>query len=159
MPVYFLRAETLGLIKIGFSEKIESRLASLRIGRPDALTLLGVISGSTPVTEREVHAQFEGDRVRGEWFHPSDELETFVRSHCGDVPAPLPLGAEWAFLKQFATNANVSPAAFKKWRRFGVPFKWHLAILDATKREHVAFDRRAFGVAPSARRQKGEAVA
>lgn len=75
--VYFLQASRSGLIKIGHSSDVESRIASLRTGSPEPLVLLAVMAGGREV-EQGLHARFAGARVRGEWFRATGELVAFI---------------------------------------------------------------------------------
>jgi len=77
--IYFAQVDGRGPIKIGFSIKVNSRLASLRIGTAKDLRLLRTMDG-TPRHERELHARFHKYRIRGEWFRFTGELRDFVQS-------------------------------------------------------------------------------
>ena len=77
--VYFVQAQTLGFIKIGFAADAADRLRTLRVGSPDELTLLGSIySADAKALEASIHARFQAHRHHGEWFHPVPELLDFV---------------------------------------------------------------------------------
>lgn len=77
--VYFVRAETTRLIKIGISRDMVQRLKALQTGSPDKLSVMGVIRCERPVdTERAFHAQFRRQHSHGEWFKPSAELDAFI---------------------------------------------------------------------------------
>lgn len=71
--VYFIAASARGLIKIGSAVDPAARLRTLSTGSPDRLHLLATIPGGEK-RERELHARFAADRVRGEWFRPSANL-------------------------------------------------------------------------------------
>jgi hypothetical protein len=78
--VYFVRAETLGLVKIGRATDIRKRLRSLQSGSPDKLSLVGVWPTSNPAHfEAVLHSMFAARRVRGEWFWPDDDMRRFMR--------------------------------------------------------------------------------
>lgn len=73
--VYFIRAERLGLVKIGVANDARTRLRGLAMSSPDRLWVLGVAlchRGGT--LEKELHRQFAQFRLHGEWFTPSREL-------------------------------------------------------------------------------------
>jgi len=70
--IYFISDEA-GPIKIGFSEKLKSRLAVLQIGSPCDLSVLASIKG-TIADERDLHKRFSHCRIRGEWFARSPDL-------------------------------------------------------------------------------------
>lgn len=78
--VYFVRADTLGLIKIGHADCSRTRLSGLQVGSPDKLTLLGfILSEDAEELERDIHRHFRSLHVRGEWFRASRELLEFIR--------------------------------------------------------------------------------
>jgi len=70
--VYFIQGQCGGAIKIGYSLTPSSRLKTLQTGYPDTLKMLLVIPGDESI-EHALHRQFEGARLKGEWFRP-DEL-------------------------------------------------------------------------------------
>lgn len=75
--VYFLKAKSLGLIKIGFSGNVAKRVSSLQTSSPDDLLLMKIIKGGQKV-EATLHQKFAKLRVRGEWFSPDKELVDFI---------------------------------------------------------------------------------
>lgn len=75
--VYFIKAETTGLIKIGCAVDPEARLRTLQTGCPDRLALLASMAGGQG-DERALHERFASARIRGEWFSPREELVRFV---------------------------------------------------------------------------------
>lgn len=72
--IYFATAGNDGLVKIGFTTNLGSRMRSLstanagRMGAEEAFL-------SYFEAERMVHERFKKDRVRGEWFRLTDEIE------------------------------------------------------------------------------------
>lgn len=74
--VYFLAAPD-GLIKIGYSAKLHSRLRAIKNTSPVALTLLASIPGSK-ATEQQFHNRFASSRAHGEWFQPSPDLISVI---------------------------------------------------------------------------------
>ena len=79
--VYFIRAMTLGHIKIGWALCPFSRLATLQIACPDELELLGVIvTDDAATTEGHYHQRFIAHRIRGEWFRGAPELLACIRA-------------------------------------------------------------------------------
>jgi hypothetical protein len=77
--IYFLQAEIIGRIKIGYSSRgrLKSRIDQLRTASPVNLTLLACIEGDRAM-ERHLHERFAAARVCGEWFHPSATLVRFI---------------------------------------------------------------------------------
>lgn len=80
--VYFVRAVTLGLIKIGRATDPEQRFSGLQTGSPDKLELLGVVrSDDAEQLEGHLHARFSEARRHGEWFEPAPALLAYVEEH------------------------------------------------------------------------------
>lgn len=73
--VYFVRCGD--RIKIGYSENVTKRMASLASAFASPLTLLATMPGP-PSLERELHAKFAAHRVRGEWFRRAPDLDAFI---------------------------------------------------------------------------------
>ena len=65
--VYFLLAEEVNRVKIGFSMNPDSRISSLKTGCPCSVLLLGSVEG-TQDDETALHHLLENDRCEGEWF-------------------------------------------------------------------------------------------
>jgi Meiotically up-regulated gene 113 len=79
--VYLIRAEN-GLVKIGYSAHVESRLALLQTGSPVGLSILHVIeTDSYKELERALHAIFSAQRRRGEWFELSEDDIIAAKGH------------------------------------------------------------------------------
>lgn len=74
--VYFMRAAS-GAIKIGTTYNPKSRLRSIRSCTPEPVELLTDFEGGF---EREsyLHGVFAAERIRGEWFAPSERLLALV---------------------------------------------------------------------------------
>ncbi len=84
--VYFIRAVTTHRVKIGFTELDPvSRLATLQIGSPEKLELIGSLAGSM-ADERAIHKQFANQRQSGEWFTLSPEIQQFISLRCVRMP-------------------------------------------------------------------------
>ena len=80
--IYFIRAEM--TVKIGYvanRDSLPDRLASLQVGCPSMLAVLGVTEGSRQ-REQDLHHQFSEDRFRGEWFHLSPRIIDFIETQC-----------------------------------------------------------------------------
>lgn len=75
--VYFVEARPSGLIKIGSASDPRRRVKELQTGSPEHLRLLAVTTGGE-LHERDLHARFATDRVRGEWFSPSPSLIALI---------------------------------------------------------------------------------
>jgi hypothetical protein len=81
---YFIRGKVTGLIKIGESIDPISRLADLAACGSEELELLA-IGG----VESDLHAEFSGFRVHGEWFEPCQEILARIRELSPRYPVPL----------------------------------------------------------------------
>ncbi len=77
--IYFVAAEGLGHIKIGYTggEDVGVRLADLQTASPVPLKLLSTIPG-TMEDEKDLHRRFASARVCGEWFKPTNELLALI---------------------------------------------------------------------------------
>jgi hypothetical protein len=75
--VYFIQADD-GPIKIGRAYNIKYRMSSLLSGSWHELRLVGWVKGPRKL-EAELHQRFAADRIRREWFQPSDELLAFIK--------------------------------------------------------------------------------
>jgi hypothetical protein len=80
MSVYFAQRD--GLIKIGWSTNVHSRISTLRA------KLIGAIPGDKK-TENVLHKRFARFRVHGEWFKADKSLLAYIRdeaqSHAPDL--------------------------------------------------------------------------
>lgn len=81
--IYFMVQKQRGEspIKIGFSSagRLAQRFCSLKQASPYPLKLLGTVPGSR-AREQELHQKFKADRLRGEWFRPSENLRKFLET-------------------------------------------------------------------------------
>lgn len=75
--VYFIKAENVGLVKIGYSDRPEERLKSIQGMSPVPLRLLGWMPGSQQ-DERDLHARFAHLHSHGEWFRVDDDLAALI---------------------------------------------------------------------------------
>lgn len=77
--VYVLRAANDGLVKIGTTTDLPSRLKNIRAMSGVPLEVLCVLPGDATV-ERQLHARFREHRAHGEWFRPAPDLLAWVES-------------------------------------------------------------------------------
>lgn len=78
--IYFIQCGNNGPIKIGQTDNdVEQRMAQLQIGCPYELRLLWVYTGDD-FTEFQIHVELSHERIRGEWFHPSESVFCFIES-------------------------------------------------------------------------------
>ena len=71
---YFIEAVGTGKIKVGKSNDVPRRLATLQTGSPFRLA----IRATTGIPERELHRKFRADRICGEWFNFTDEIAALI---------------------------------------------------------------------------------
>lgn len=79
--VYFIRSAA-GHIKIGIAVNPQNRLAALQIAHAKKLSLIGSCPGGLSL-EVALHHEFRRDRIRGEWFRPSDRLLAKIQELTG----------------------------------------------------------------------------
>jgi hypothetical protein len=83
VSVYFITAREVGRVKIGCAYDPFQRLEKLQQMSPCELVLEAVLKGSH-AEERAIHKLFVDERVRGEWFTITDEIEKAIAAN----PAP-----------------------------------------------------------------------
>ena len=71
--IYFIQMGYVGPIKIGLAKDPEKRVTALQVSSPYALRLIYATPGGAN-TEREIHREYNRYRIRGEWFHPCDQI-------------------------------------------------------------------------------------
>lgn len=78
--LYFLRAEgPQGPIKIGVTLNPTQRLRYHQIHSPVRLRFAALVRlDGAAKTERELHRRFSAQRLHGDWFAPSLELEAVI---------------------------------------------------------------------------------
>ncbi len=77
--IYFIgAADGTGPIKIGMAEDVGVRLDQLQTGSPVLLAIHGKVWCDSQ-WEGELHKNFADDRIHGEWFNRSPQLEEVVR--------------------------------------------------------------------------------
>jgi len=79
--IYFIQQEDDpdGLIKIGFVENPEARLASIQNYSPVKLRILRTIKvPNNKEAEKALHKLFETERAWGEWFRPSQFIKDMI---------------------------------------------------------------------------------
>jgi hypothetical protein len=67
-----------GPIKIGRSVTPERRIVGLQIGSPVELEFIATWDERTQ-TEAAIHATFDAERIRGEWFRPTQRILAWLR--------------------------------------------------------------------------------
>lgn len=77
--VYFVEAEGLARVKIGFSIQLDKRLADLQTASPCKLNLLRRVRATLHV-EQALLALFHEFHIHGEWFSLHPTLASFIFS-------------------------------------------------------------------------------
>jgi hypothetical protein len=78
--LYFIYNPYTGLVKIGISNNVQARIASLERAAGVRLELLSFVDDAAAF-ELELHDAFYASRAVGEWFEPTEELLLLAR--CG----------------------------------------------------------------------------
>lgn len=74
--VYFIQAEN-GMVKIGYSARLQQRWLNLQASNPMGLTMLVYVQGDS-VAEERLHTAFADCRQLGEWFSPTPALMAYI---------------------------------------------------------------------------------
>ncbi|NQT56480.1 MAG: GIY-YIG nuclease family protein [Desulfobacteraceae bacterium] len=79
--IYFIQQGEDGPIKIGYTddEDAQRRLSQLQTGTHHKLHILTTIEGNK-LYETELHERFEGLKLSGEWFKPSETLLNYIEN-------------------------------------------------------------------------------
>ena len=75
--VYFIAVTNGAAIKIGWAEDVSARLADLQVGNHEQLFVVAALNGSR-LTERLIHKCFDGSKIRGEWYKPTEDILEFI---------------------------------------------------------------------------------
>lgn len=76
--VYFIQSGQSGPIKIGCSNDPKKRLMTLQISSYEELRIIGLRLG-TEADEAMIQRNYSHLHIRGEWFHPGEELLKYIR--------------------------------------------------------------------------------
>lgn len=79
--IYFIQVQPGGPIKIGWTEKLVSRLLCIRGSCPYPVEVIGIIAGGDKEREANLHRTFKADRIHGEWFNPCLSLLAYIRDN------------------------------------------------------------------------------
>ena len=91
--IYFIREEGSNYVKIGSSCNPERRIEDIQTSNPRKLELVRMIDGGDRA-ETILHSIFKKDRVRGEWFRISKELEQFMNEDDDQIINVIKLASE-----------------------------------------------------------------
>ena len=84
MAVYLIQNNQTGNVKIGSSDKVPQRLATLQAASPQKLQLLKIYTDCDIHDEKYLHRHFAKSRVFGEWFQADiltgDQIDTAIKA-------------------------------------------------------------------------------
>jgi hypothetical protein len=106
--IYFVTAREIGRVKIGVSDEPRGRFVKMRTDSPVPLALERLCEGSF-AEEKALHRRFHADRLSGEWFTLSPEIEAYM-STLDAAYAPPAKGLSDAQMIVEATGCAVSYA-------------------------------------------------
>jgi len=121
MWTYFIQGVPMSPVKIGKTLDIKKRLASLQTGNPHELRVLCALEGDR---EREMHEMFSSDRICGEWFCWSPEMESFLADDRAGI------GPVWSMVNLYCTKEQREQ--FNRWQ-------WELYTMAERLRGWVRF--------------------
>tara|TARA_R110000868_G_scaffold191827_2_gene436107 strand:- start:4 stop:789 length:786 start_codon:yes stop_codon:yes gene_type:complete len=79
--IYYIQWESdLGMVKIGYSSKPVSRVASFLTGSPEKLRLLRLEQVASPKEELKKHDKFKSYHYKREWFKYEGALRDYIES-------------------------------------------------------------------------------
>lgn len=80
MSVYFATCREANAVKIGSSIDPYARLPEIQHGCPLLITIEAVMPGDAS-EEFRLHRWFTEERIRGEWFTITEEIERLIEKH------------------------------------------------------------------------------
>lgn len=130
--IYVVQEEHSGLVKIGLSDDPWARHGKMQSDCPGKLTVLCLEAGDGAY-ERELHARFSADRVRGEWFRYSDRIAAYVASVGPALrPGASPLSEKAALVWKYVSVTGVPPMTARSWiARGSIPTRHWSALVRA----------------------------
>lgn len=154
MTIYLVQAGDNGLIKIGYALNPELRLAKLQSDCPFPARIIALIPGDRS-NEEQLHRRFRRDRIRGEWFAPTEAILGLAASFSFDKS--LSRRRSWrkgspghlaVLIKAFGSEeaiakaCGVSRTAICNWKLRGIPDaqKWKIFELAAKRALPIGFD-------------------
>lgn len=82
--VYFIGNREHKWVKIGHTGNIKARLSAIQVGCPFKVCVLGtlkVTKDTAKDSESMLHKRFERNKINGEWFNLTDEMEKLIENH------------------------------------------------------------------------------
>ena len=86
--VYFARAASTGLVKIGISTDPTKRLRGIQTGNGEEIEIVLILPGGRHL-ECKLHSRFKHQRERGEWFREEGKLLDFLADKCTKAPISI----------------------------------------------------------------------
>lgn len=132
--VYFIQAGEGGPVKIGWSQKLSSRIATLQTGSPVKLSLLRTVV-SEPWAENWYHQEFDEQRLIGEWFTFDDRMLSL------DAPAEKPTlpGRRRSILKP--RSIKISDTVWEGWQAMASTAGVTALIVRSVAQYPIVLDR------------------
>jgi DNA-binding XRE family transcriptional regulator len=75
--IYFIKQNE--FIKIGYTNRLKTRLNHLQVSSPVKLEVLGLIKGDK-IDEKKYHDLFKHNCSSGEWFFLNEEMQNYIDS-------------------------------------------------------------------------------
>ena len=85
ISVYFIQSGDNGPIKIGITEDVKRRVKDISALNPNAVTLLAYCGGGKELEEL-LHLAFSAERIKNEWFEPSNRILEVIEIAKSDLP-------------------------------------------------------------------------
>lgn len=128
--VYFLQSKLVGVIKIGCSANIASRVADIKTANAEELILLASIKTDRYLlVEQILHELFQEQRQRGEWFRITEDDVAFAvkywervkdASRVMKMHAGMPIESDLLYTAHDAAHfLNLSIHTIRKWLAAG----------------------------------------
>lgn len=77
--VYFIQSIDGGPVKIGVSRNPHCRLREIQANHPHNLQIVAMCQNGGRTLESAIHRALGDERLNGEWFEMSDELEFYLK--------------------------------------------------------------------------------
>lgn len=105
--LYFIREEFKGLVKIGITSNVRTRMGTLQTSCPQNLELIGYLETEYAESlEKFIHDRFSDRNYLREWFTFSDDEIEMILNFCG-VNIALPKETFFSQLKKNLTELDV----------------------------------------------------
>lgn len=82
MFTYIIKEVDFDKVKVGRAEDVVSRLRSHQCSNPSELEIIMAVAGNI---EFQLHEKFHLSRIRGEWFHYTDDIKALVEANLSET--------------------------------------------------------------------------